>query len=594
MEADIDPVATPEWFRPSAIVDFAPVSVWVCDAEGQCIFLNQTWTRFTGQPSAEGLGWGFLQAIHPDDGSSVVAAWHAARASLRPYQSEYRLKSQDGSYHWVIDSAAPQFADDGTLLGYVGAITDNSERKAAEQAKLQSDRRLQIAVQATGLGIWEWDLPTNRFFLSPIARAMFGFSSGEIFSFDTVERLLHPDDIAQVRAMSAAALDPAIRASAPYRYRIIRNDGEVRWIHAEGAALFETVDGTVRATSYIGTFQDVTDRVEANARVLESEERLRLAIDAGGIAVWELNAVTNEVTRSPELNRLYGFPDDATPTIADLQSRYAPGEKERLSVLAQEAMAHGQSELATEVHHILPGGVARWFYLRAKLAAPGPRSQRRVIGVVMDVTERKLGEERLMVVARELQHRVKNSVAVIQSIAKQTFKGGRADPDALAAFTGRLQSLAAATDLLTRDDWVSTAVATLFEAVLAPYGNSTTDRIELVGDPAVRVPPKVATGLAMAAHELATNAAKYGSLSWDTGRVTLHWQLSAGTLRLRWTERDGPPVPAERTPGFGTRLLERGLFTGSAERATLTFAPTGLVAEFDIALGPEEIAQLPD
>jgi PAS domain S-box-containing protein len=553
--------------------------MWVSDANGICVFLNKAWTRFTGQPVSSGLGWGFLDMVHPEDRPGIKQAWINARAQLEPYQAEYRLRSTDGTFHWMIDTAAPQLSGNGALLGFVGSILDNSKRHAAELAQRQSERRLEIALNAAQLGTWEWDLATNEFLLSDTARSIFGFEPSGPISFNQLEAAIHPHDIAAVQAMSAAALDRGQRASEPYRYRIVRSDGEVRWIQAHGEAVFIEIDGTSKPVSYVGTFQDITEQVNSQALLQESEERLRLALEAGGIAVWELNTRTNAVTHSPELNALYGFPPDAVPSLAEFQSRYAPGEQERLAELGQQALARGETEIVTEVRHILPGGVVRWFYLRAKVATPTTSGDPRVIGVAMDVTSQKQAEERLQIVAHELQHRMKNSIAVIQTLAEQTFKGGKADPAALTVFQGRLHALAGATDLLTKSDWNQVDLQTLAEQVLNPYQLG--GRIVL-GGKQIQVPAKAATPLAMALHELATNAVKYGSLSNDVGQVHLTWSSSKKVLSVEWIETGGPPVREARKIGFGTRLLQRALFTGNDGSLDLEFKPEGVWAHLSI------------
>lgn len=570
------------WADVATLLNNAPMLVWAGDPDGRCIFLNQTWAKITGQSSEDGLGWGFLQAIHPDDRTVVQDAWNAARQSNSPYTAEYRLATVDGSYTWMLDSAAPHFSKEGNLLGYIGCITDDAGRRDAEEARLVSQKRLDIAVHAAGLGVWDWDLRTNQFVFSDTAKTIFGFESLDTISFEAMTAIMHPDDLPLVQLQSTSALDPDRRTTEPYRYRIVRADGQVRWILAQGEALFEQVDGGVKAVSYIGTFQDVTEQTENERRIKDSEERLRLALESGGIAVWELNLATGSVAHSAELNRLYGFPPEAVPTVSELQSRYAPGEHERLAELGQQASARGESTLSTEVRHIMPDGEERWLFLRAQSAVPNSRGEARVIGVVMDVTERREVEERLKIVARELQHRVKNSVAVIQTLAAQTFRF-KADPEALAAFNGRLRALAATTDILTRTDWENVSVDEVFAQVLAPYLSEQSNRIDIHG-PQVEVPPKVATALAMAGHELATNAVKYGALSNDEGLVRLEWKFCHDTLYITWTERGGPLVQESPAPGFGTRLLRQGLLTGRDGTIRLNFSSPGLVAEMEVNL----------
>ena len=155
------------WVEPATLIELIPVLMWASDAGGQCVFLNNAWTKFTGQPVRSGLGWGFLDAVHPEDRLKIKEAWANARAQVKPYQAEYRLLSTDGSFHWMIDTAAPQAGQLGELLGFVGTILDNSERHAAETVHRQGERRLEIALDAAQLGIWEWVLVSNRLLRKP-------------------------------------------------------------------------------------------------------------------------------------------------------------------------------------------------------------------------------------------------------------------------------------------------------------------------------------------------------------------------------------------------------------------------------------------
>lgn len=568
------------WADVATLLNNAPMLVWAGDPDGRCIFLNETWTKLTGQAFEDGLGWGFLEAIHPDDRMVVQEAWKTATQSHSPYTAEYRLAIVDSGYTWMLDTAAPHFSREGDFLGYIGCIANNAGRRKAEDARLASQKRLDIAVHAAGLGVWDWDLQTDQFLFSDTAREIFGFKGEDTISLEAMRAVMHPDDLPLVQAQSASALDPDRRATEPYRYRIVRTDGQVRWILAHGEAIFEQVDGTVKAVSFIGTFQDVTEQTDNERRILDSEERLRLALESGGIAVWELNLATGSVTHSPELNRLYGFPPEAVPTVSELQSRYAPGERERLAELSQQTTAQGETTLITEVRHIMPDGEEKWLFIRAQSAVPNSNGEARVVGVVMDVTERRAAEERLKIVARELQHRVKNSVAVIQTLAAQTFRS-KADPEALETFNGRLRTLAATTDILTRTNWDNVAVSDVFAKVLAPYISEQSNRITVLG-PKVDVPSKVATALAMAGHELATNAVKYGALSNEEGFVRLNWTFNQDTLFITWTEAEGPVVEKSPVPGFGTKLLRQGLLTGRDGLIRLNFNSSGLVAEIEV------------
>lgn len=243
---------------------------------------------------------------------------------------------------------------------------------------------------------------------------------------------------------------------------------------------------------------------------------------------------------------------------------------------AAEIMKKGDAQLNFEAKHIWPDGTIKWFAIRAQIVGDAAGLPERLIGVVMDITQRRSTEERLALVARELQHRVKNSLAVVQTLAAQTFKPTRAYPEAIKAFTGRLQALSAATDVITRTDWSNGSVRKVVGEVVGPYRDEADDKFVIAGSD-VAAPSKVVVGIGMAVHELCTNALKYGALSSSTGKVSLSWAENDGWLDMEWLETGGPPVEASPAAGFGTRLLRKGIFEGAAGSVDLQFLPNGVV-----------------
>jgi PAS domain S-box-containing protein len=192
--------------------------------------------------------------------------------------------------------------------------------------------------------------------------------------------------------------------------------------------------------------------------------------------------------------------------------------------------------------------------------------------VLNDVTERREAEERRRLLVNELNHRVKNTLATVQAIAAQSLHD--CPPDTRERFLGRLLALARANDVLVTHDWQDASLAAIAEQVASPWGG----RLRTSGPP-LSIPPKAAVALALALHELATNAAKYGALSVANGRVDLAWSAEGETFRLAWRESHGPPVSRPVQSGFGDRLIRRGLAAELRGEVTLDFLPTGVVCE---------------
>ncbi|MBC2776550.1 PAS domain-containing sensor histidine kinase [Parasphingopyxis marina] len=203
--------------------------------------------------------------------------------------------------------------------------------------------------------------------------------------------------------------------------------------------------------------------------------------------------------------------------------------------------------------------------------------------IARDITERRAFEERQKLLINELNHRVKNTLALVQGLALQTFREGREPADARAAFEERLVALAAAHDLLTREKWEGATLATLIDDSMRAVNRGNERRVTASGGH-VQLPPKAAVSLAMAVHELATNAAKYGALSNPDGTVTIGWHVEGDRLRIDWRESGGPKVEKPTRKGFGTRMIERALAADLGGEIRLDFAPEGLCCSIDVPL----------
>ncbi|KAB7772313.1 histidine kinase [Xanthomonas maliensis] len=203
-----------------------------------------------------------------------------------------------------------------------------------------------------------------------------------------------------------------------------------------------------------------------------------------------------------------------------------------------------------------------------------------IAGATRDITERKQHEQHLQLLINELNHRVKNSLVMVQSLARQSFNNAADVNDAREKIDARLLALSRAHDILTRQNWVSADIVELAGDAAALYGAGDGEQWLLQGD-ACQLDPRRALALSMALHELCTNAVKYGALSSPQGRVQLSWERTTrdgkDMLLLVWQERDGPPVTPPQRRGFGSRLLERGLKHDLDGTVELLFEPTGVV-----------------
>lgn len=344
-------------------------------------------------------------------------------------------------------------------------------------------------------------------------------------------------------------------------------------------------DGSVAGFYVLAS--DLTDFEQSQAALAESEARLRLAIDAGRMAVWEIDIATDTIITSPELNRLLGFPPDASPTTAEIRSRYYPGEQRRLRNVAVEALARGERHAETELRIVWPDGSSRWLLLRAEMQGNVNGIPTRTVGVALDITARKKAEEHQHLLINELNHRVKNTLATVQSIATQSLRNADTTAAARDAVEGRLFALSRAHDVLTREHWDGAYLREVIQQAIEPFEGVVGSRFDIHGQD-VRLPPRIALALAMAFQELGTNAVKYGSLSNETGRVRIGWALTDRTdgprLEMRWQETGGPPVEVPHRRGFGTRLIERSLAQELHGEVEIEFAAAGVVCSINAPL----------
>jgi PAS domain S-box-containing protein len=324
-----------------------------------------------------------------------------------------------------------------------------------------------------------------------------------------------------------------------------------------------------------GALAELTQRRRA-------EERLKFALDSGGMGSWDLDVATKAYEASDLCKANYGRRPDESFTFADLIETIHPDDRPRVLGAIESAIRDG-ADYDVEYRVVHPHGDLRWLHARGRAATRADDGGvRRLAGVSLDITERKRAEERQKLLVNELNHRVKNSLATVQSIAAQTLRSVAAPEFFRDAFETRLIALSHTHDLLTRESWAGASLREVFDVELHAMAGE--DRVTFDYPADVRLNPKAAVALGMGIHELTTNASKYGALSTPDGRVAVNWGVEDGVLRLVWTERDGPTVTPPARRGFGVRLLERGLAAELSGGVELTYDGAGLVCQMALPL----------
>ena len=315
------------------------------------------------------------------------------------------------------------------------------------------------------------------------------------------------------------------------------------------------------------------------AELTHSEDRLRFALKAGRLGSWTIDIATMGLEASDDCKISFGRSAAETFTYDDFLATLVPADRVRVSDAITEAIAGG-SDYDIEYQVQLAGGEIRWIHARGQSIDKADGTPDTMAGITLDITERKRVEEHRVLLANELTHRVKNTLATIQSIVNQTLRSAPSLDAARKSLEARLVSLAAAHDILTQGAWEGTTLGEIVAKATAPFQTGTASRFRIQG-PHIRLPPRVSLAFSMALHELATNAVKYGALSNEHGQVRLEWALAdeagAEALVLRWEEVDGPPVAPPTRTGFGSRMIERALAQEIDGRAEIDYRRDGVV-----------------
>lgn len=327
---------------------------------------------------------------------------------------------------------------------------------------------------------------------------------------------------------------------------------------------------------------DRTAELEAStAQLMQSEQRRSLALAAGNMGSWEWDRATDRYLWDDGQYRIFGVePRDFVVAPENIRTRVHPDDWHNLQV-GFERMAQDGCAYQLEFRVLRPDGQVRWCIGSAAATVDADGRVTRVSGVTFDITDRKEAEERQTLLAREVDHRAKNALALVQSILRLTHANSL--PAYISAVEGRIKALSRAHAVLSQSRWHGADLRGLVGEELAPYRVGNAERIKTIG-PEVLLQPASAQTLALALHELATNAAKYGALSSKSGRLSLNWMLNNGKLDLDWSESGGPSTKPPNTKGFGTRIILASIERQLRGHVAFDWRPEGLRCTISVPL----------
>ncbi|HEY0853624.1 MAG TPA: PAS domain-containing protein [Devosia sp.] len=466
----------------------------------------------------------------------------------------------------------------GVITGVFAQGHDITDQKRAEMASVKSEAKFTQLAQSLPNHVWTAKPSGELDWFNDQVYAYSGAGRGELDGTGWT-LLVHPEDVPSAAAAWQAATENASHYKTEFRLR--RFDDAYRWHLARATPI---ADETGQLVYWVGTNTDIEEQKAAELALRESELQVKLALSAARMGVWECDVVEGVFVNlrgdDQAITLLGGVPGEQS-SFETFTSRISPEDRDGLRPAAERALAPDGDGVLDIEYRILPraGEKERWVHARAQalVSAAGTR----LVGTVRDISHRKEAEARQQVLASELQHRIKNTLAMVSAIATQTLRGEDIS-DRRSSFNARLEALARAHDLLTAATWESASVHAVLASALAAH-DSGDDRIVIEGVD-LQLGPKQALSLALTVHELATNAAKYGALSTDNGKVHITWtnsgfdELGNRQFKFVWREVDGPPVQVPRHSGFGTRLISRVLAADFSGSVSIDYAPEGVVS----------------
>lgn len=335
------------------------------------------------------------------------------------------------------------------------------------------------------------------------------------------------------------------------------------------------------------TLKDATrDGAVAAAALAREEKRRAIALDAASLASWAWDIRTDIIECDMLLPELFNLPRSNRLRARDILGAIDPRDVYQTETRFRDALTGSDDYLGEyRVKGVHP---PRWIATRGRvIERDGDGKPTLIFGVNYDITERKLGDERQRLLLRELNHRVKNTLATVQALATQTVRHARQPSEFLEAFGARLQALGAAHNLLSDREWRGIGINELVQIEVKPFDSAEQPRITVSGTD-VLLSPDQAVGLGLILHELASNALQYGSLSAASGRVELDWKTQgrkgARRLVLTWRESGGPQVEPPDRHGFGSILIRRSLAKVISSAVKHEFRPEGVFAEISMPL----------
>lgn len=531
----------------------------------------------------------FADLIHPDDLPRVADEVQSHITNGRhSFEQEYRLRTADGRWVWLADHTVIERDADGEATHFGGYTLDITARRAGEQALRESKDNYRALLNGIPDVMFRVDRD-GRYLDFHAPDGMPLLLPPEEFLGRTAREVLNP----ALAEQCMTAIERSLSTGEPgvFEYQTHRDNNRRDW---------EVRVVPISDSQALLLVRDVTDRRIAEQRIRDSEQRLSLLISQAPIGVIGWNSRFEVASWNPAAEQIFGFsaaeamgrhgsfivPDAARPIVDEVWR----------ALIGRRGGIQSENENTTSTGETI---VCEWHN------TPLVGDDNQVIGVasfVQDVTERVRSERRQALMMAELDHRVKNNMAAVLSLAEQTGRSTGSFEEFQSAFMGRVRALARMHTALASSRWRGADLHAIIHQIVEPYSGHESGRLEVDG-PSFSLPPRASQSLAMTLNELATNASKYGALSSPTGRVIIRWSVTppatpAGeddypTLHLTWLERDGPTCVIPKRRGLGIELIEGAITYQLGGDVSFQFNPEGLSCTLSAPVIPEEATTPP-
>jgi PAS domain S-box-containing protein len=439
-----------------SLAESAPVGIFQTDAEGNCLFVNEKWCKLAGMSPETAQGQGWVQALHPDDRERVQREWSTAALVGREFAGEYRFRTPQGEVSWLQGNAVVLRTEANQVAGYLGTITDLTEGKRAEQSLRESEQRFARFMQHLPGLAWVKDLRGRYVYANDAAEKAFRTARAQLYG-KTDEQVFDPDTAARFKENDQRAL--ASGAGVQVVETQEQGDGV---LHHSLVSKFPILGPDGQAALVGGMAIDITDRVRAEGELRRHKERLELAQHAGRIGTFEWNIRTDDVEWSATEEEIFGLPAGGFGgRLENWKQAVHPDDQERAVADCLRAVAD-RADLDTHFRIVRPDGQIRWITAQGRVFCDGEGQQLRMVGVNIDVTERKAAEEALKEADRlkdeflaMLAHELRNPLRSRQEVAVKAASRTALPklPEMLSSRTSRSPARASDVILLRISSW---------------------------------------------------------------------------------------------------------------------------------------------